>query len=287
MSSAAVVLVHYGDPLVTKRCLESLAEQEFLPHSVYIADHGPGTNLLEALADAHPCLRILSGENLGFGPGCNRAAAAAFQDGAQWVWFLNNDATLDGSVLGELVGFAQRYPEVGLWGTLQLDGAREIGADHLPRWFPELPCRPAAEEPVLPPGLRSLGPMETLSGASILITRSAWERLGPWPEWCFLYWEDVAWGLKAYAAGIPAVMTNLAIQHNRCTTTGRHSALATYYGVRNELLLHQELWPELHRARFRHGLHILQKRFFQGNWGMLAPALRAIRDARRNLRGKR
>jgi GT2 family glycosyltransferase len=285
--TAAVVLVHYGDPAVTKRCVASLAAEERQPHRIYIADHDPGTRLEETLADLHPGVRILPRDNLGFGPGCNAAADWAFREGAQWVWFLNNDATLPGPVLSCLIELSKRHPEVGLWGTLQLDGQRCIGTDRLPRWFGAPPGTPSFAPLPLEPGLQRLGPEETLSGASILVTRAAWERLGPWPEWCFLYWEDVIWGLRAHQKGIPAVMTELAVIHPRNTTVGRHSALSTYYGVRNELLLHADLWPSRHGTRLLHGLHILQKRLFQGNWGMLGPAFRGILDARKGLRGKR
>lgn len=285
--TAAVVLVHYGDPAVTKRCVTSLAAEESQPHRIYIADHDPGTRLEEALADIHPEVRILPRENLGFGPGCNAAAELAIREGARWLWFLNNDATIQGPVLGRLIEYSRTHPEVGLWGTLQVDGDRRIGPDRIPHWFGTPPGIPAPAPLSLAPGLQRLGPGETLSGASILVTRSAWEHLGPWPEWCFLYWEDVIWGLRAHQKGIPAVMTELAVIHRRNTTVGRHSSLSTYYGVRNELLLHTDLWPSRRRARLLHGLHILQKRLFQGNWGMLGPALRGICDAGKGLRGKR
>ena len=284
---SVVILVHYGMIETTRRCLESLAVHEGASQPVVISDHGADQPLGERLQGHPSCdkLRIIRRENLGFGSGCNAAAETAFSAGAQWVWFLNNDATLDSPVLTRLLELAQRVPQVGLWGTLQRDGDRSIGADKLPKWFPTPSCAtPNVAD--LPPGCHQLGARETLSGASILVSRAAWERLGPWPEWCFLYWEDVAWCLKAHEAGIPMVMTDLEILHPRNTTTGHHSPLTTYYGVRNSLLLHGDLWPQSKWQRLGQAVHLLQKRVLQGNWRMLRPTLQGILDARKGLRFK-
>lgn len=284
---SVVILVHYGAVATTRRCLDSLAIHEGVAQPVVISDQGPGLPLCEQL-QGHPSadkLRIIRRENLGFGSGCNAAAEAAFSAGAQWVWFLNNDATLDAPVLTCLLALAQGLPKVGLWGTWQRDGDRRLGADKLPAWFP---TPPFATQTIaaLPPGCRQLGARETLSGASILVSRAAWNRLGAWPEWCFLYWEDVAWCLKAHEAGLPMVMTELEIMHPRNTTTGHHSPLTTYYGVRNGFLLHEELWPQRKWQRLGQAVHLLQKRVLQGNWRMLRPTLEGILDARKGLRFK-
>ena len=56
----AVILVHYGPPDLTLRCLASLASTEPEPHTVVVVDHGPGEGLAQALAGAHPALTILA-----------------------------------------------------------------------------------------------------------------------------------------------------------------------------------------------------------------------------------
>lgn len=280
-----VALVHFGDPAITARCVASLARHETTLHTVVVSDHGPAgpEDLEQALRGLHPDVRILRRDNPGFGAGCNAAAEASFAAGAEAVWFLNNDAEVEAPILGPLLNLAFAHPEVGLWGTWQREGARRHGPDRLPAWWPDPPFRRVADPES---GPRFLEPRETLSGASILITRAAWARLGPWPEWCFLYWEDVAWCLRAHALGLPLVMTDLEVTHARNTTTGRRSPMTAYYGTRNELLLHARLWPEAGRARWLHALHVVQKRLFQGRWGMVPSVLRGVRDAFRGVEGR-
>ncbi len=277
----AVVLVHYGDPGVTRRCLESLARLEPHPHWVVVVDHGPGPGLDAALEGAHPAVEVLRAwHNPGFGAGCNLGADRALSQGAEALWFLNNDATLSRPILGDLLRDAQAFPEVGLWGTHQVEGSLLLGADRQPAWFGRGLTPPA---PSLPSGYRNLTARETLSGASLLLTRGAWQAIGPWPEWCFLYWEDAAWCRQAVEAGQALALSEASVDHLRGTTTGRHSARTLYYGARNALLLHRQIHPRATLERLLLGFDFLQKRFFRGQWSYLPPIWKGIRDALRTI----
>ncbi|MDR3671938.1 MAG: glycosyltransferase family 2 protein [Holophaga sp.] len=274
MRLPVVVLVHFGTPELTRRCLVSLAEAEPEPHRVLVVDHGRDEGLPEALAGAHPAFTILANPaNPGFGAGCNQGAIRAFQDGAEAVWFLNNDAMVEGPTLGRLLALARAYPKVALWGTQQRDGIRVLGADTQAPWFTRGVAIPRV---ALPAGCRQLQEHETLSGASILVTREQWAFLGAWPEEMFLYFEDAAWCYRAHALGLPMALVDLAVTHPRSSTIGRHSPLAVFYGVRNQLNLYREIHPEAGAARLRMAVHMLQKRFFQGRWHLLPHTIRAI-----------
>lgn len=271
----ALVLVHFGDAAPTLRCLESLVQYENHPHRVIVVDHSAVPGLQGRLSDIHPAVTVLvDATNPGFAAGCNRGAKHAFETGAGSVWFLNNDAQVEGPLLEQLGTLAETHPTIALWGTHQQDGGDRIGADHQNPWFA------AGLQPFsAPAGMRCLAPQETLSGASIFLTRAAWDRLGPWPEDCFLYWEDAAWCRRAHALGLGLALLDAAVIHPRGTTTGRRSPLTTFYGVRNMLNLHRACLPHARSERFRMALHLLQKRLFQGRWGMLKPTWDGIRAA--------
>ena len=282
-ASHAVVLVHYGDPENTRRCLLSLARHETFPHRVIVVDHGPGDGLAPALDGAHPALTILSfHENPGFGAGCNLGADTAFGQGAEGVWFLNNDAVIDSSMLGELVDLSRAHPDVAFWAHTQREGGQRIGADRHPSWYgisqPQFPPPP--------PGCRYLTSRESLSGASLFIPRWQWDRIGPWPSDFFLYYEDAAYCLRAHRLGLPLAILERSILHERGTTTGRRSPLTVFYGVRNGLLLHKDLHPEARSVRLFMGLDLLQKRFFQGRWRLLKPTMDGLIAAAMGHRGR-
>ena len=282
-ASHVVVLVHYGPPEATQRCLASLARHESFNHTVIVIDHGPVDGLAAALEGIHPALTIVSAhDNPGFGDGCNRGAALAFDRGAEGVWFLNNDAVLEGAMLQELTTLAQDHPEVAFWAHSQRDQGRLIGADRHPDWYAvSLPHYPDA-----PPGCQFLGPRESLSGASLFISRGQWKKVGPWPEDFFLYYEDAAYCHRAHRLGVPLALLDRTILHDRGTTTGRRSPLTVFYGVRNRLLLHRDLHPKAWTTRLLMSLDLLQKRVFQFRWGLLKPTWDGLWAAARNRRGR-
>ena len=273
-----VVLIHFGTPELTRRCLVSLRDVETEPHAVIVVDHGPEPGLGRSLEGVHPRLTVLQDfTNPGFGCGCNRGAEHAFAAGAPAVWFLNNDAVLEGPTLEPLLRLAKAHPAVALWGTHQLNGRRRQGADRQDGWY----CRGAQVAPLpLPSGCRQLSSRESLSGASILVPRLGWEKLGRWPTGYFLYWEDAAWCRKAHGLGLPIALTDLQILHRSARTVGKRSPLQAFYSARNRLLLHRELHPAGSFERFWIALYVFQMRVFQGRWGLLKAAWRGVGSAR-------
>lgn len=280
----AVVLIHFGAPDLTRRCLESLRDTETEAHAVVVVDHGPEPGLGSSLEGAHPRLTILEDfSNPGFGCGCNRGAAYAFAKGAPAVWFLNNDAVLEGPTLAPLLALAAAHPGVALWGTRQQNGRRLQGADRGDAWFSRGLSLKAVE---VPPGCRQLGLRESLSGASILVPRGAWDRIGPWPTGYFLYWEDAAWCRKAHGLGLPLVLTDLRIIHRSARTVGKRSPLQAFYSARNRLLLHRELHPGGAFERFCIALYVFQMRLFQGRPALLRAAWHGVWAAHRGQTGR-
>lgn len=274
----AIVLVHYGDPAPTIRCLSSLANQESLPHIRVVVDNGPGNGLRDKVEELGIQAHIIEAHhNPGFGAACNLGADAAVSMGGDSLWFLNNDAVLETPLLGRFQELAASHPEVGLWGTHQTDRGHRIGADRQPAWYARsLTARPIPSDIK---GARSLEVSESLSGASIFLTRAAWNILGPWPEWCFLYWEDAAWCRRAHAMGMGIAILDESVQHDRGTTTGRRSPLSIYYGTRNALLLHKEAFPARRIERWSLALYGIQKRVFRGKVREIRHAWRGILDA--------
>ena len=281
----AIVLVHYGSPEMTRRCLECLVRVEGPDHWAVVVDHGPDSGLEAALAGAHPALTVLTDHrNPGFGAGCNRGAGHAFSVlGASLVWFLNNDALLEEPVLGRLASLAEHHPEVGLWGTHQINGNRHEGTYVHQGWYRHglRPCEYPA-----PMGCKVLSPGASLGGASLMVTRGAWARVGPWPEQFFLYWEDVAWSRRAHELGLPLVLVDVSVLHLSSRTIGRRSRIQVFYNARNRLLLRHQIFPKAAVSRFFFGLYLLQKRIFQGRWDLLAPAWDGVRAGWRNEQGR-
>ena len=80
------------------------------------------------------------------------------------------------------------------------------------------------------------GADDYLLGGCMCVSRTAWERTGPFDESFFLYCEDVDWCLRARAAGVPlAVLPEELADHVGGAAAG--GATWAYWWSRNRIAL--------------------------------------------------
>jgi len=135
---------------------------------------------LAALASTHGATLITNSENAGFGVACNQGAAALQ---TEFVLFLNPDSVLSEGALDHLIEAADAYPAASAFnprialpcGRPQFKHRSHLidPADKMPRGWPD----GDREVPVL-------------SGAALLVRRTAFETVGGFDPAIFLYHED-------------------------------------------------------------------------------------------------
>ncbi|MBS1766366.1 MAG: glycosyltransferase [Acidobacteria bacterium] len=131
-----MVLVHFGNPRATLRCLASLREVETHTPLQIVVDNGSDPDLQEALRDAGlDALVIKAPANGGFAAGYNHGAAEAWREGAGSIWFLNNDAVLKVPLLDRFLAMSSERPDILLWGTHQTESGRRLGTDSQADWL--------------------------------------------------------------------------------------------------------------------------------------------------------
>lgn len=194
-----VVVVAYNSRDVLRDCVAPLAA---LPGvGVTIVDNDSPDDSAAAVEGLEGVRVIRSGRNGGFAFGCNLGAAGGT---APWVLLLNPDARIDEASLRALYSVGESDPGVGLVGPRLLDGDGRLAysqrrfarlrstwstAFFLQRlapnaaWSDEILRDPAAYE--------RPGAPEWVSGACMLVRRSALEAVGGLDERFFLYREDM------------------------------------------------------------------------------------------------
>jgi N-acetylglucosaminyl-diphospho-decaprenol L-rhamnosyltransferase len=203
-----VVVVSYNSAGTLRGCVEPLSDEEEL--NVIVVDNASTDESVEAVSDLAVGVIALD-RNLGFARGCNRGWASG---SAPYALFLNPDARIDKTAVRLLATVLEAHPSLGLVAPQLVDG--EGSLEFSQRRFPRLRSTYAqalflhrifthaqwADEVVRDPqAYERPGSVEWLSGACVLLRRSALERVGGWDEGYFHYGEDIDLCRRLWSSG--------------------------------------------------------------------------------------
>lgn len=198
MPDVDVVIVSYNSRAQLRNCVEPLMGLSGV--YVIVVDNASPDRSLEAVSDL-PVAAIQLPENGGFARGVNAGWRAGR---ARYVLLLNPDARIDERSLDALVATLEADSRIGAAAPriVNADGSLEYSQRRFPRlrstyaqalflhrlfpsadWTDELVRDPAA--------YRDRGRPEWVSGACILLRRSALEELSGLDEGFFMYCEDI------------------------------------------------------------------------------------------------
>lgn len=219
LTSIIVVAADSGDDLSV--CVER-ALASMMPVEVIVSDNASRDGSIETLRDRwpdEPHLRILrNGGNLGFGAGCNRAAAVARGDA---LLFLNPDCRIESDTIARLR--AHLDGSVGLLGAaiVDVDGRPEPASRRrdplirralttaigLARWESIWPALAGTNLP-LRDNLPMLENLQAVSGALMLMPRAVFERVHGFDQGYFLHFEDMDLCRRVRDAGLRVACAN-------------------------------------------------------------------------------
>ncbi len=233
MADLAVVIVDYNAGAYLTRCVGSVLEHAGgLALDVLVVDNASADGSARAAASAHPSTRLIENpSNRGLSAAWNQGAA---QTAAPWILFLNPDAEAWAGDLAAFVKVGQERDEVALLGPVvrNADGSMyESG-----RVFPTVgqavghaflglvkPDNPYSRAYKLADWDRlSEREVDWVSGAAMLVRRSAFEQVGRFDEDFFLYGEELDLCTRLRGAGWKVLYTpELEILHEGGVSTGR------------------------------------------------------------------
>ena len=233
-----VVTVTYSPGPHLDRFLASLALATDRPVTVIMADNGSTDGAPEQAEKRYPNVQLLhTGGNLGYGSAVNRGAAQISDaDCSEFFIVANPDVQWGPHSIDLLLDAAQRWPQAGAFGPLihDPDGSVYPSARHQPSlirggmhavvgpFWKSNPWTAAYRQDRQQPSEREVG---WLSGACLLMRRSAFDAVGGFDERYFMYMEDVDLGDRIARAGWQNVYVPSAeVLHHKGHSTGRDPA---------------------------------------------------------------
>jgi GT2 family glycosyltransferase len=209
---ADIVIIAWTRVDTLRACLQSLADMEAAPtFGVRIAANGATEEVRRFLRDEVSGATVVEiAENIGFGGGCNAAAAGSR---AENLVFLNDDAVVATDWLSALVDAAARTGATAVSalmlnpdGTVQEAGSRVRADAGTVQFGAGLSVEEAAQR-----GLLTERRVDYGSGASLLVRRDAFESVGGFDEaYRPAYFEDVDLCFRLASAGMTVFFTPAA-----------------------------------------------------------------------------
>jgi hypothetical protein len=243
--SVWVVVLNRRGRVYTIDCLRAVAALAYPNLSLVLIDNGSEDFSAEEVAQLVPRAHYLRvAINRGFTGGVNIGIRYALEHGGEYVFLLNNDATIEAEAISELIEVAQSDPHIGIVGAklLQLDAPGRLESAGLSvdlrrgRIYQIGFGEPDHGQ------YDATTDIPAVSGGAMLLSRAVLEQLSSFDDRYFRYLEDVDVCLRARQAGFRIVFAARArVHHKGKGMAGGHtSPLILYYSVRNHLMLMRE-----------------------------------------------
>lgn len=247
----AVVVLCYNGVDLTLECLASLRRCCYPGLDLLAVDNASSDNTVAAVRAAFPEVGLIpAGGNLGYADGNNLGLRAALARGADLVFLLNNDTTVEPDCLAELARAWQARPRAGILGPMVYTwdpGGRIFSAGGVVDWRSADAGNQGAGE--IDRGQFTDRPVAYINGCGLLVSRQAVEAAGLLDGRYFMYWEEVDWCLRVRAAGFEVrFVPGARMRHRASLDPQTLSATTLYYVTRNRLLFMARHAPAGRRA---------------------------------------
>lgn len=221
-----VVLIHRDRPDAIGRTVAAFREQTVSTH-VIVVDNGSQADavakLPELVGDAE---LILTGENLGFGPGGNVGLRRFLAGEGEWVAIAPHDALPDPDTIEQMLAAVADRPSVGLMSADVGDGMRPI----IQPYLGTIDAAPTVDS--------GFDEADYPHGTLMMCRRGCLEEVGLFDERYFAYCEESELAIRASAAGWGCGVIRGAMVRN----PGMSASIerVAYLQLRNTLLMLKE-----------------------------------------------
>ena len=291
----AIIILNWNGKKDTFVCLESMRKETYGNKEIVLVDNGSTDDSVEEIRRAFPEVTLLALEkNLGFTGGNNAGIEYAVKKGADYVYLINNDTTVEPDALEKLVEAAEENPEAGLVAPVIHDmdppcaiwfAGSALSLHHGAAWHDNARQPARTEKPYEVPWV---------TGCAMLLRAELLGQLGGFDDRYFLSWEDVDLSLRVRDAGRKVMVAPTARIYHKGGQSGKsfHGTVQLLHGAQQLAAgeqtqraglpagagLHHLQTPEAVPASAVHGAAcVATEAGLAGCAGSFAKALRTVR----------
>lgn len=220
----------------TLECLESVFKLDYPNFEVIVVDNGSTDDSVEVIEKTYPQLTLIENkENLGYTGGNNIGMRYAMDNGADYVWLLNNDTVVESDTLTKLVDAAEKSPNIGLVSPFiyYYDEPEKVQFCGSYMDWKNFDVPHFKDEALWKQ--ESIGRQVSLWGTALIIKRNLIKDIGYLDDRFFSYFEDTDYSIRSSKAGYQNVMVpSSRIFHKKVPKAQSEKPHYYYYTARNE-----------------------------------------------------
>jgi GT2 family glycosyltransferase len=224
----------------TLACLESLGKGSYSNHHVIVLDNASTDGSAESIRSLYPDVQVIGLEkNLGYAGNNNVGIRAAIEQGADWVFVLNEDTIVDSKCIAWMIRTVEKFPQAGILGPLvyhhdEPEYIQSAGGILDAHWAPIHLGKDQIDEGQFTEPKK----VDWISGCVILVKRDVIQQVGGLDERFFYYFEETDWCLRASERGWDLIhVPEAKIWHKGVQRNYHPGPRVTYYCTRNWFML--------------------------------------------------
>lgn len=235
-----VIVLNYNGKNCISKCLNSIYQSDYPNFEVIVVDNASNDGSFEEIRQKFQTTNLIrNNANLGFAAGNNVGIRYALEKFADYVFLLNNDATVERGTLSEIVNQAEKShlpissPLIYKNGKIWFEGGKIIWS----RMRAIHSKIKASKEPFA---------CEYVTGCAMLIHKQVFKTIGLFDEKFFLYYEDADFCFRAKQQGFKSyIIPSGKVSHEEASESENGAKL--YWLVLSGLIFFQKNTPWIYK----------------------------------------
>jgi len=226
----SIIIVNYNGKPHLEKCLESLSKIKYQNLEIIIIDNHSTDGSLEFIQTKYPHIKTIKLDaNYGFAEPNNIGAKDAM---GEYLLFLNNDTIVTPNFVEELVNVMNQDPQIAISQSMLLkpDGDVDSSGDFIDTLGRAYSSKNKST---------SVQYILSARGASMMVKKDIFFKLGGFDKNFFASFEDVDIGWRAWLCGYKVVLVpNSIVYHIGRQTISKLDSMIMFHAAKNFLVLH-------------------------------------------------
>ena len=232
-----VIILNYNGKETIQKCLKSVFQMDYPNFEVVVVDNDSKDGSLEIARSLFSKAHFIKNQsNFGFARGNNPAIRFALEKMADYVFLLNNDATIETNTIDKLVRAAEAEKNIGIFSPIIMNGSKVWFSGGEIKWF-QMRTNHKTKIPE-----KEISICDYVTGCAMLIKKEVFKDTGIFDEDYFLYYEDADFCMRARKNGFKsAVVKSVRVFHDE--KSNENMQQKTYWLVISGLIFSRKNTP--------------------------------------------